>query len=104
MPALAAWMSLVFGGGASWMPLKELPSFGKEIPQIPASKLSARTLEQKKGKENAPEFVVTRQTKVFLNGEPCKYEDIPKHASIVQMEVAAEDKKTVLKIHFRTRK
>jgi hypothetical protein len=104
IPALVAWMSLVSGGVASLTPLKELPPFGKEVPQISASKLSARAMEQKAGKEAEPEFVVTRQTEVFLNGKPCKYDEIPHHASIVRMEVAAADKKTVLKIHFRTRK
>jgi hypothetical protein len=46
---------------------------------------------------------VTGETEILLNGKPCIYEGIPDHASIVQMDVAA-DKKTVLKIHFRTQK
>jgi hypothetical protein len=75
----------------------------RELPPIPASKLPAQVKEQKAAKEAEPEFVVTRQTEVLLNGKPWRYEEIPDHASIVGMEVAA-DKKTVLKIHFRTRK
>jgi hypothetical protein len=49
------------------------------------------------------EFILTVGTAFLLNGKPCRYEEIPDYASIVQMDVAA-DKKTVLKIHFRTRK
>ena len=99
---LAAWMSLVSAGWASLTPPKKLPPFGKEVSQIPASKLWAKALEQEAGREAEPEFVVTHRTEVLLNGKPFKYEEIPSHASIVWMEVA-EDKKTVLKIHFRTR-
>ena len=100
---LAAWMAFVSVAWASLTPLKKLPPFGKEVPQIPASKLSAQAPEQKAGRGAEPEFVVTHRTEVLLNGKPCKYEEIPSHASIVRMEVAV-DKKTVLKIHFRTRK
>jgi hypothetical protein len=50
-----------------------------------------------------PEFVITEQTEVLLDGKPCKYQDVFGNARIVRMEVA-EDKKTVLKIHFRTAK
>jgi hypothetical protein len=49
------------------------------------------------------EFAVTDQTEILLNGQPCKYAQVPSHASVVHMEVAA-DKKTVLRIHFQTRK
>ena len=100
---LAAWMGFVSMGWASFTPFKELPLFGKAVQQILASKLSAQAPEQKTEREAEPEFVVTHRTEVLLNGKPCRYEEIPSHASIVRMEVAA-DKKTVLKIHFRTRK
>jgi hypothetical protein len=49
------------------------------------------------------EFAVTNQTEVLLNGKPCKYAQVPTRASIVYMELAA-DKKTVLRIHFQTKK
>jgi hypothetical protein len=46
---------------------------------------------------------VTAETEILLDGQSCKYAEIPSQAGIVRMEVAA-DKKTVLKIHFRSRK
>jgi hypothetical protein len=55
------------------------------------------------GESTVTEFVVTEQTEILLDGKPCKYQDVARDARIVRMEVA-EDKKTVLKIHFRTRK
>jgi hypothetical protein len=49
------------------------------------------------------EFVLTKETEVLLDGKPCKYEDIPANASILKMEVAA-DRKTVLRVQFRSGK
>jgi hypothetical protein len=48
-------------------------------------------------------FLLTDQTEVLLDGRPCRYQDVPAGASIVGMDVAA-DKRTVLKVHFRTKK
>jgi hypothetical protein len=109
-------------------PRKDPPTFGRDVPQAQAAKLSALALEQVAGRgtrsggppaqaaglsalarqqaagpEARSEFVMTDQTEVLLNGKPCKYAEVPGHASIVRMELAA-DNKTVLKIHFRTGK
>ncbi len=100
---LAVWMSLATVVSASLTPRKDLPPLGKAVPSVPASILSIDALEQVAGRETEPEFVVTNQTEVLLNGKACRYEEVPSQARIVRMEVAA-DKKTVLKIHFRTRK
>ena len=100
---LAAWMSLVPVVSASLTPRKEHRLFGEEVRSVPSPKLSVEALEQAVGRETESEFVVTDRTEILLNGKPCKYEEVPGHASIVKMEVAA-DKKTVRKIHFRTRK
>ncbi len=53
--------------------------------------------------ESEPEFVITASTVVYLDGERCAYKKVPADASIVSMDVAA-DRKTVLEVHFRTRK
>jgi hypothetical protein len=50
-----------------------------------------------------PEFAVTKQTEILLNGQPCEYARVPSQARIEHMEVAA-DKKTVLRIEFRVGK
>jgi hypothetical protein len=49
------------------------------------------------------EFTVTNETEVTLNGRACKYKDIPGTARIIHLEVAS-DKKTVLRIDFRSRR
>jgi hypothetical protein len=100
--ALAAWLSVVSVVSAALAPRKETPAFREEVPQGLASQYSARALQQTARATNS-EFVLTHETEVLLNGKPCKYAEIPRHARIVHMEVA-EDEKTVLKIHFRTGK
>jgi hypothetical protein len=49
------------------------------------------------------EFVMTAATEIFLDGKPCRFEEVPAQASILRMEVAP-DRKTVIRVLFRTRK
>jgi hypothetical protein len=49
------------------------------------------------------ELVITEATEVRVDGRACKYEDVPKGAEIVLLQVAS-NKKAILKIHFRTKK
>jgi hypothetical protein len=69
-----------------------------QVPMVwvPATELAAARLTN-------TEFVVTDQTEITLNGKACKFDAVPARARIIRMEVA-EDKKTVLKVHFRTGK
>jgi hypothetical protein len=96
-----AWISLVPTLSASLTPRKEPPPFCKQVPRIPVANHLVEAREQATGLETESEFIVTNRTEVLLNGKPCRYEEVPEHAGIVRMEVAA-DKRTVLKIHFRT--
>ena len=98
---LAAWMTLVPMASASLTPRKEPRWPGKDVPSAP--KLPAGTSEPAAGRRDPSEFVVTGRTRVLLDGKPCKYEEVPAHARIVGMEVAA-DRKTVLEVRFRTGK
>lgn len=50
------------------------------------------------------EFVINDQTEVRLDGRVCKYSEVPNHVDIVFIEVASNQSKTILKIHFRTKK
>jgi hypothetical protein len=100
---LAVWMSFVSVVSASLTPRKEPSLLGKEVHPRLAPNLSVESLQHPVVRETESEFMVTERTEILLNGKPCKYEEVPEHASIVKMEVAA-DKKTVRKIHFRTRK
>jgi hypothetical protein len=78
-------------------PLMEIPP-GKATPtQSAASSLDTPARGQKE------KFQLTEQTEVFLDGRPCRYQDVPSGASIAKMEVAA-DKKTILMIHFHSKK
>jgi hypothetical protein len=85
---------------ASLAPRKE-PRLGLDAP-VKAAKRSAPA-RQEVARASLTDFVLTHETEVFLDGKPCRYDKIPARASIIKMEVAA-DKKTVLKVHFRTRK
>jgi hypothetical protein len=100
---LAAWISLVSGVSASLTPRKDSPPFGNEPLAAQASKLLPPAPIRTAERGISTEYLLTEQTEVLLNGKPCKYEKVPAHASIVHMEVAA-DNKTLLTVHFRTRK
>jgi hypothetical protein len=101
--AMVAWMSFAAIASASLTPRKEPTPLRNEAPKVQDAMLSAAALELALGPKTTPEFVVTDQTEILLDGKPCRYEAVPAHAVIVRMEVS-EDKKTVLKIHFRVRK
>ena len=97
---LAVWISLVSAASATLTPRKERPPLGPDpLPRVQAPKLSAEAA----GYGAAPEFRVTEQTEVLLDGKACRYQDVPEQATILRMEVAP-DRKTVLGIHFRTGK
>ena len=49
------------------------------------------------------EYVLTEKTEVRLNDRPCRYEDVPANATITVLEVAP-DRRTLVRIHFRTEK
>jgi hypothetical protein len=49
------------------------------------------------------EYVLTEKTEVRLDDRPCRYEEVPASAAITLIELAA-DARTLLKIHFRTKK
>jgi hypothetical protein len=101
MLALAAWMGLVAVAAASLTPRKDFPPPGREAPPAQAGRLSAEVLRQVAGLRPNLEFQLTPQTEVLLDGKPCPFSAVPADARIVSLEVAA-DKKTVLKVHFRS--
>jgi hypothetical protein len=100
--ALTVWLGFVAVTSASLAPRKD-PSPFEKAPQARVSQPQAQAPEQTARPAAKSEYVVTEGTEILLNGRPCKYEDVPARASIVRMELAA-DNKTVLKVHFRTRK
>jgi hypothetical protein len=100
---LAVWIGLVGLASASLTPRKDSPRFSKEPPKARAAKAPTPALGQALGTDPGSDFNVTERTEVLLNGQPCKYEAIPANGRIVLMDVAP-DRKTVLRIHFKTGK
>jgi hypothetical protein len=101
--ALAVWMSLVSIASASLSIRWETPRFRKDVSEAVPLKAPRRVLEEAARPGTGSEFVVTDRTEILLNGRPCKYAEVPGDATIIHMEVAA-DQKTVLTIHFRSKK
>jgi hypothetical protein len=101
--ALLALLSSLPPATASLSPRPDPSPFGKDLSAGAAKKLPPELPRAASARTPKEEFVVTEQTEVLLDGRPCRYQDVPAGAGIVQMEVAA-DNKTVLKIHFRTKK
>jgi hypothetical protein len=99
--ALAVWIGLGSVAEASLALRKEPGSLAKGIPELRSPRSLARAAEPPTAPGVTPEFVLTEETEVLLDGEPCKYAAVPGHARIVHLEIAA-DRKTVLKIHFQT--
>ena len=101
---LAIWGSLVSVAPASLTPHKEPDPFSAQRAQTWSStKALPPLLEQTATRAARPEYVLTNETEILLDGKPCRYEAVPANASIIRMEVGA-DRKTVLKILFRTPK
>jgi hypothetical protein len=104
MLVLATWMCLVPTAFAALSSRSQAPllagNFHPAVSAVISSRTETHLVERT---EPGSGFNVTEQTEVFLNGQPCHYEDVPADASVVRMQVGA-DKKTVIRIHFRTRK
>jgi hypothetical protein len=67
-------------------------------PRPPAPKAESSAQPEDDGK-----LVISDKTEVVLDGKVCKMEDVPKNAEVIRLEVGT-DKKSVLRIHFRTKK
>ena len=50
-----------------------------------------------------PTAELTTDTKVFLDGKSCRFQDVPATATIVRLELA-EDGKTINRVEFRSKK
>jgi hypothetical protein len=100
---VTAWMSFVSVATASLAPPRKSPGLDKELARALATSVPPALVQQTTAPAAEPEFNVTNETEILLDGRPCSFKDVPADASILKMEVAA-DRKTAQKIHFRTRK
>jgi hypothetical protein len=99
--ALAIWIGFVSVGSATLSPRKEAVKSNKEPAQ--ATRIADQVKEPVMPDPASSEFAVTQQTEILLDGRPCNYAQIPANAAILRMEVAP-DRKTAVRIYFRTRK
>ena len=101
--SVVAWLSLASFVWASLTPSKNNPPLEEALR--PASTLDLKTESPRidTSSQIPLAFAVTATTEVLLDGRPCLYASVPANATIVRIEVAA-DKKTAIKILFRTRK
>ena len=106
--ALTVFLGCLSTATASLAPRSESPMNGKTTLPMSArdrpidldKPAATPAAEDKSDKQN---FVVTDDTEVQLDGHACKFKDVPAAASIVSLDLAA-DKKTILKIHFESKK
>jgi hypothetical protein len=76
----------------------------KEPLSVTLGKLPAEALHKAVVREEKDtEFLLTDDTEVLLDGQRCSYKDVPGGAIITEVQLAA-DKKTILKIAFKTKK
>ncbi len=102
--ALAVWMSLIASAPAApGTPRTPSPRIDKRVAQSSTPQRPAGVRYRALGPDTPLNFEVTPRTEIRLNGEPCRYEEVPDDAIIVRLEVTA-DEKTALTIFFRTRK
>jgi hypothetical protein len=90
---------------ANLSPRNDPPLIGKDAPPK-AAKTPPTEPAPAPGaadKQDSPKLVVTDKTEVQLDGRACQLADVPGTASVVSLEVAP-DKKTILKIHFQSKK
>jgi hypothetical protein len=99
---VVASLSFTSVASASLAPRKSSLA-GRELTRALSTRALARVVKPLEEPKAEPEFNVTEQTEILLDGRPCSWKDVPPEASILKMEVTA-DKKTALKIYFRTRK
>ena len=106
--ALTVFLGCLSSATASLAPRSDFPFGGKTtLPTsahdrpIDLDKPAAPAAAEDKTEKQ--KLVVTDETEVQLDGHACKFKDVPAAATIVSLDLAA-DKKTILKIHFESKK
>ena len=98
---LFMYSSLSASAWASLSPLRDGGPMHRALPTKEASLTPAKPeTTPAAGKQK---YILTEDTEVLLDGQPCRYQDVPRGATIVKMDVAA-DQRTILTIHFRSKK
>ena len=81
------------------------PAFGRVAPRGGEARDRSLLPRKQDGgeKEEQPSMIITEATEVRVDGKPCKYENVPKNAEIILLDLGS-DQKTIRKIHFRSKK
>jgi hypothetical protein len=99
--ALVAVLCLCSSVGATTTLNDKLPRIRPSVEAVRPSSPPAAVAPAPAGV--AGEFSLTADSEVRVNGRRCEYKDVPAGATIVRIEVAP-DRKTVVRIEFRTTK
>ena len=100
---LATWVILVPAALASLTPRGDRSVDERKLLQPLAARPRGETVTPVPAHQQGNDYTLTDKTEVLLDGKPCRFAEVPEHAVIVGMEVAA-DRKTVLKVRFRSGK
>lgn len=100
--ALVVTLACLSSARASLSTRKDV-ALDKGVPPALRRTLVPEVKPVKPAAEEEQEFVIDDDTEIKLDGRACEYKDVPGNAGIILVDVAA-DKKTVLKIHFQSKK
>ncbi|MBX9582894.1 MAG: hypothetical protein K2X87_21510 [Gemmataceae bacterium] len=82
--------------------LDRAPRFS-ERPEVPRLALGKKPTPDTTEIPPPPEAQLTTETEVLLDGQKCRYRDVPSTAAVVRM-VVAPDGLTITRVEFRTRR
>jgi hypothetical protein len=78
------------------IPVRHDPLEGRK--KGPADSVKRLSLDERPG-----QYRITAKTEVFVNGRPCKYEEVPADAVILRMEIVSPEDREILKIYFQSK-
>ena len=100
--ALVVVLSCLSSANAGLSSRKDAP-LGKEVSPEQRGTLFPEFNKKSRAAEEEQELTINDDTEIKLNGRACEYKDVPSDAGVILVELAA-DRKTILKIHFESKK
>jgi hypothetical protein len=93
--ALLVFLGAVAAASATTEPpRREPPAYWYRVPPDLVSRVFPA--------EEKPQYHMTEQTEVKLDGKVCPYEKVPDDASIILLEVGSDH--AILRLHFQSKK
>jgi hypothetical protein len=101
--ALTVTLCVLPAAPASTGPRPDSPLAGKDVlPKKWMEPPPAAEPAAPKAEEGKTQLVITDQTDIKLDGQPCQLKDVPKSA-VVELIDFSSDKKTIQKLYFRSK-